>query len=205
MHLIQCDQEDIRPGKIVCIGRNYVDHIAELGNEIPADMVIFSKPGSAISDQLHSHHGKEQLHYEGEICFLVMNGQFGAVAFGLDLTKRQTQARLKEKGLPWERAKAFDGSAVFSNFTHFTQIEKELTLKLFIDNKLRQHGSTAQMMYKPRDIFNELSSFITLEDGDIVMTGTPAGVGTIETGAVFHGVILDNDIEITSGTWEVQS
>lgn len=204
MQFIQCDQESIIPGKIICVGRNYVDHIAELGNEIPAEMVIFTKPNSAISTQLHSHHLGEQLHYEGEICFMVKEGRFGAVAFGLDLTKRQTQALLKGKGLPWERAKAFNGSALFSNFRSFTPSDGEFELKLTINNELRQQGSTAQMIYKPTAIYNEISTFMTLDDGDIVMTGTPAGVGIVETAAIYHGVILYGGVELTSITWEVQ-
>ncbi|MGL5358272.1 MAG: fumarylacetoacetate hydrolase family protein, partial [Shewanella sp.] len=106
----------IYPTKIVCIGRNYVDHIHELGNEIPEDMVVFVKPNSAITTQLHSQHQGEALHYEAELCFLFQGGRFSHVAVGLDLTKRALQNQLKAKGLPWERAKAFDGAALLSPF-----------------------------------------------------------------------------------------
>ena len=94
---ILVNEKAIKPSKIVCVGRNYVDHIRELNNEMPDQMVVFMKPNSAIADELQSTH-EEQLHYEGEICFVVQNQQISAVGFGLDLTKRGLQGRLKAKG-----------------------------------------------------------------------------------------------------------
>ncbi|WP_206485454.1 fumarylacetoacetate hydrolase family protein [Thalassotalea sp. G2M2-11] len=195
----------VTPSKIVCIGRNYVDHIAELGNEIPNEMVVFNKPNSAISTQLFAVH-HEPLHYEAEICFLVNNGQFCAVGFGLDLTKRALQSRLKQKGLPWERAKAFDGSAVFSDFVAIKQsdINEQLQLRLLIDDVERQKGGVQQMMYKPGIILDELSLYTHLDDGDIVMTGTPKGVGQIESGTTFIGMIMLGDQVLVSQTWHVE-
>ena len=111
MKTIQLNNKAITPSKIVCIGRNYVEHIKELDNETPSEPVIFCKPNSAISDEIDLDKNDE-IHYEGEICFVVMNNQLAGVGFGLDLTKREVQSKLKTKGLPWERAKAFDGSAV---------------------------------------------------------------------------------------------
>ena len=204
MKSIICGTKKVTPSKILCVGRNYVEHITELGNEVPENMVVFAKPNSAISDALHSTHLKEKLHYEGEICFMIENGQPTAVGFGLDLTKRETQSALKKKGLPWERAKAFDGAALFSEFVPVTGGNAEITIKLFINEELRQHGSTAQMMYKPADILAELKTFSTLEDGDIIMTGTPAGVGTVETGDLFRGVIFLGDEELVSKSWQAQ-
>ena len=115
MNVVNFEEQSISPSKIICIGRNYVDHIAELGNEVPDEMVVFLKPNSAISSKLQSYH-QEPLHYEAELCFLYQQGHFTAVAIGLDLTKRNLQAKLKTKGLPWERAKSFNGAAVFSDF-----------------------------------------------------------------------------------------
>jgi 2-keto-4-pentenoate hydratase/2-oxohepta-3-ene-1,7-dioic acid hydratase in catechol pathway len=103
MKSIIVDNTQVIPSKIICIGRNYVDHIAELGNEVPDEMVVFIKPNSSIAEQLSSYHD-EPLHYEGELCFVYQLGRFSAVGFGLDLTKRQLQSKLKAKGLPWERA-----------------------------------------------------------------------------------------------------
>ncbi|WP_434928824.1 fumarylacetoacetate hydrolase family protein [Shewanella sp. HL-SH8] len=177
-------QGAVTPSKIVCIGRNYVEHIYELGNDIPDDMVVFLKPNSAISAELISFH-QETIHYEAELCFLVENGRFSAVGIGLDLTKRQLQSQLKSKGLPWERAKAFNGSAILSDFMPISASNQEWCFSLTINDQLAQLGHSQLMMYSPAQIFNELASFITLEDGDVVMTGTPKGVGQVIAGTVF--------------------
>jgi 2-keto-4-pentenoate hydratase/2-oxohepta-3-ene-1,7-dioic acid hydratase in catechol pathway len=202
MKTVILENQHIVPSKIICIGRNYVDHIAELGNEVPNEMVVFNKPNSAISTELNSHH-QEQLHYEGELCFLVKNGEFSAVGFGLDLTKRDLQNKLKAKGLPWERAKGFNGAAVFSEFIAIdaSDINDQLHLELTIDEQVVQSGSVKLMMYKPAEILAELKTYIELNDGDIVMTGTPKGVGIIPKGAHFKGrVFFDNKL-LVSDDW----
>jgi len=202
MKTVIVDNKEICPSKIVCIGRNYVEHIAELGNEIPDDMVVFNKPNSAISTDLLSHH-QEQLHYEGELCFVVNNGKFSAVGFGLDLTKRALQNKLKSKGLPWERAKGFNGAAVFSEFVSISpeDINDTLTLELTIDDSVIQTGGVKLMMYKPDEILAELETYTELNDGDIVMTGTPEGVGAISKGALFRGRVFNNNKELVSVSW----
>jgi len=197
---VQLDNKTITPNKIVCIGRNYVDHIAELGNEVPDEMVIFLKPNSAISEYLSAFH-QEALHYEGELSFIYQQGRFSAVGFGLDLTKRGLQSKLKGKGLPWERAKAFNGSAVFSDFVSIDRIALDLTLSLKIDNELIQAGGIELMMYKPDDILKEIQSFMDLQDGDIIMTGTPKGVGVIKQGANFEARVLQGETELISKNW----
>ena len=182
--------QQVTPSKVVCIGRNYVDHIKELANEIPDEMVVFLKPNSAISATLSAMHNDEALHYEAELSFLYQGGQFTAVALGLDLTKREVQGKLKAKGLPWERAKAFDGSAVFSDFVAIPEEGlSQLNLSLVINDELKQQGGVSLMLVKPAEILKELQSFISLEDGDIVMTGTPKGVGVIATEDSFVGQI----------------
>ena len=201
---------NITPSKVICIGRNYVDHIEELGNEIPDDMVVFIKPNSAISTQLNAFH-QEPLHYEAELCFLYQSSQdqtgksqsgyFTAVAIGLDLTKRTLQASLKAQGLPWERAKAFNGSAVFSDFVAINAIYDNLELSLAIDEHVVQVGGVSLMMYKPEAILAQLHQFITLEDGDIVMTGTPKGVGQIEAGCRFDGKVTIDGKKLVCATW----
>lgn len=200
MNSINFANKEISPSKVVCIGRNYVDHIHELGNEIPDDMVVFNKPNSAISTELHAFH-QEQLHYEGELCFLVKNGEFVAVGFGLDLTKRGLQAKLKAKGLPWERAKAFNGAAVLSDFVAINNIDDTLSLELCINGEVIQAGGVELMMYKPEQILTELATFIDLADGDVVMTGTPKGVGVINAGDVFSAKVLQGDALLLSHTW----
>jgi 2-keto-4-pentenoate hydratase/2-oxohepta-3-ene-1,7-dioic acid hydratase in catechol pathway len=192
--------KQITPSKIVCIGRNYVEHIKELGNEMPDDMVVFLKSNSAISNHLKSFH-QEELHYEGELCFIFNDGRFSAVGFGLDLTKRQLQSKLKSKGLPWERAKSFDGSAVFSSFVEIDNISQSLNFILSINGKKNQVGNISLMMYKPDDILSELETFITLNNGDIVMTGTPKGVGIINKGDQFEADLYDQENKLLSSKW----
>ncbi len=204
MNTVLLNNKRITPSKVVCIGRNYVEHIKELGNDIPDDMVVFIKPNSAISESLIAFH-QEPLHYEAELCFMVLDGKFSAVAIGLDLTKRQLQSQLKHKGLPWERAKAFNGSAVFSKFVAINAIEDSLSLRLTIDDELKQQGDISLMMYKPDEILAQLSTFLTLEDGDIVMTGTPKGVGVIQAGQIFCGQVSSPEGVLISQNWTVIS
>jgi 2-keto-4-pentenoate hydratase/2-oxohepta-3-ene-1,7-dioic acid hydratase in catechol pathway len=189
------------PSKIVCIGRNYVAHIAELGNEIPDAMVVFNKPNSAIDTQLRSTAGGEALHYEGELAFVVSGGQLAAVGFGLDLTRRELQSTLKAKGLPWERAKAFDGAAVFSEFMSLPDNIAALSLQLDINGVTRQSGGVELMMYAPAVILRELQQFMTLEDGDVIMTGTPEGVGVVEPGALFEARVKNGDKLLLEASW----
>jgi 2-keto-4-pentenoate hydratase/2-oxohepta-3-ene-1,7-dioic acid hydratase in catechol pathway len=204
MQTITVNGQCVTPSKIVCVGRNYVAHIEELGNEMPEHMVVFNKPNSAITDILRSQMGGEPLHYEGELCFMVKAGALHAVGFGLDLTKRELQSRLKEKSLPWERAKAFDGAALFSEFVSLPENLASLSLELTVDGAPRQEGGVELMMYPPEAILKELTAFITLEDGDIIMTGTPAGVGGIHTGERFEAQVLAAGRSLLSATWVAQ-
>ena len=203
MKSITFNKQVITPSKIICIGRNYVDHIAELGNEIPDDMVVFFKPNSAISEQLHACH-QEPLHYEAELCFLYQQGRFSAVAIGLDLTKRGLQSQLKAKGLPWERAKAFDGAALFSEFVAIETIDEALSLELTIDGNVTQAGGVSLMMYKPETILAQLQEFVTLEEGDIVMTGTPKGVGQVVAKSCYQGKVLLAENVLVSHDWQAK-
>lgn len=195
-------QQKIYPPKVVCVGRNYVEHIQELGNEMPDNMVLFCKPNSAISNELG--YISEDNHYEGEISFLIMDKKIAGVGFGLDLTKRELQSYLKSKGLPWERAKSFDGAAVFSEFFPFEGDINELAVKLYINNNLVQNGGVSLMIYKPQAILQEIESFMTLQDGDIVMSGTPKGVGKYKKGDKFLGQILYKDEIIIQKEWTVE-
>jgi len=201
MNSIKLASEQVTPSKIVCIGRNYIEHIQELGNEVPDNMVIFIKPNSSISGQLKSTID-EPIHYEGEICFMVKQGKLEAVGFGLDLTKRDLQSRLKDKKLPWERAKAFDGAVCFSEFILLGDMSIEsLSLQLDINGTETQSGGYPLMMYKPQDILQEISSFMTLNDGDIIMTGTPKGVGVINSQDHFNGKILSAGTILINQEW----
>ena len=204
MNSVTVNGEAVIPSKIVCVGRNYVAHIEELGNEMPDDMVVFNKPNSAISPVLSATVDGENLHFEGEIVLLVKGGEFAAVGFGLDLTRRALQSALKNKGLPWERAKAFDGAAVFSEFVPLPANIDQLALQLAINGETRQAGGVEKMIYKPATILRELSKFTTLEDGDLVMTGTPEGVGAIRKGERFEGRIFAGSEELVSAAWIAQ-
>lgn len=203
MKSVRVDGKVLFPSKIVCIGRNYVEHIRELGNEIPAAPVIFIKPNSAIADDIRSG-APGEIHYEGEISFIIRCGQPAAVGFGLDLTKRDLQSKLKAKGLPWERAKAFDGAAVYSGFVSYAGALDDLRLELYINDSLVQQGGCELMMHKPADIVAEVKHFLSFEDGDIVMTGTPAGVGEVRAGDRFEGKILAGDELVTGASWVVR-
>lgn len=190
------------PTKIVCIGRNYVAHIKELGNQVAEQMVIFLKPSSAINNELLSVHGDESLHFETEICFKVKAGNLAEVGVGLDLTKRELQAQLKSKGLPWERAKAFDGSALFSEFVAIEQADiAKLEVSLRINDRLQQQGNVELMLYKPDVILEQINEFMTLNDGDIIMTGTPAGVGKISPGDTFSAQIHVAEQLLVEQSW----
>ncbi len=203
MKTIRYDGVSIKPSKIVCIGRNYADHAKELGNEVPDEMVVFIKPNSAIDRQLYSFH-QEPLHYEAEICLLLEQGKFCGVGFGLDLTKRTLQSQLKAKGLPWEKAKAFNGAAVFSDFVCLDQGYSELRIRLLVNNKLRQEGGVIDMLFPPNIILEQLGEFLCMEDGDIIMTGTPKGVGEVKQGDVFKGEILLANKVLISQSWVAQ-
>lgn len=203
MHSVKFQDSLITPSKVVCIGRNYVDHIQELKNELPTEPVIFIKPNSAISNTLHAG-GDQTIHFEGEIALLVEKNRFIGVGFGLDLTKRDLQNYLKNKGLPWERAKSFDRAAVFSEFFPFDGNTANLRLELTINNQLVQHGGVELMIYKPDFLLAEISKTFTLEYGDIVMTGTPAGAGGFKTDDHFTGRIYSSGTLLLEKSWRAE-
>ncbi len=191
--------ELLTPSKVVCIGRNYVEHIKELGNEIPEDMVVFNKPNSAVTDRLR--YFDRQTRFEGEICFLMMEGKIAGVGFGLDLTHADIQNRLKAKGLPWERAKAFDGSAVLSPFVPFSGEMQQLRMELYVNDMLAQFATYDLMIYKPDVMVEEIKHFMTLEDGDVIMSGTPKGVNTYSVGDRFIGKVFEKDQLLVQVEW----
>jgi len=192
------------PSKVICIGRNYVEHIQELNNEVPTEPVIFIKPNSSISKNLYLHE-TDSIHYEGEISLLIESGNFIGVGFGLDLTKRDVQSTLKKKGLPWERAKAFDNSALFSDFVPITDPISQLRMELVINDKIVQKADVSLMLNKPDSLLNEIKTFLSLEDGDILMTGTPKGVGEINPLDVLKGKVFSGDKLLVEHSWSVKN
>ena len=184
--------------KILCIGRNYADHIAELNNERPAEPVLFLKPDSAIlrnNEPFYLPDFSNDIHHEVEIVLKInkvgknIDAKFAhkyyeEIGIGIDFTARDLQAKLKEKGLPWEKAKAFDGSAPVSSFVNKESLGdlKNLKFNLKINNEIRQSGDTAMMLWNFDEIIAEISRYFTLKTGDLIFTGTPAGVGKVNIG-----------------------
>ncbi len=201
MNTVMLADQPITPSKVVCIGRNYVEHIHELGNEIPSSMVVFNKPNSAITDTLRFV--SPDTRFEGEICFLIQGGKIEGIGFGLDLTKADIQNHLKSKGLPWERAKGFDGSAVLGEFVPFDVPLESLRMTLYINGTLAQEATIDLMIYKPLAMIEEIQSFMALEEGDIIMSGTPKGVATYKIGDEFVGRIYSNDVMLVESRWSV--
>ncbi len=188
--------------KIICIGRNYAKHIEELKNDKPKEPVIFMKPDSAVllkNNPFIIPPFSEDVHYEVEV--LVKINRIGKyidrkfaykyydeIGLGIDFTARDLQRKLKEKGLPWEKAKAFDGSAVIGKFYPKADFDPDnLNFKLFMNDELVQDGNTRNMLWKTEEIIEYVSQFFTLKIGDIIFTGTPAGVGKVKSGDVLLG------------------
>ena len=202
MNTVRVDGKQVAPTKIVCVGRNYAEHVEELKHKMPDQPVIFSKHNSSISTEVRFH-PQDLIHYEGEISFLIRGGNIAAVGFGLDLTKRTLQTQMQQNGLPWDRAKAFDGSAIFTEFVSFDGELRTLVMELSLNGEPRQRGDYDLMLNKPENLIAEISSFMTLQDNDLVMTGTPKGVGPIAKGDVIHGRIFQGGKVLVEESWTV--
>jgi len=197
--------EPIAVGKIVCIGRNYLDHIRELGNPVPEEPVLFIKPATSILPEGGSiripeisndcHHELELAVLIGKKAVRIRPGEamdhVAGYGVAIDLTLRDVQQRLKEKGLPWEIAKGFDTACPLSDFVPASEVADpgNLELRLWVNAEMRQSGNTAQMMRPVAEVISEMSRFFTLEPGDVVLTGTPAGVSAIRSGDKLKGLI----------------
>jgi 5-carboxymethyl-2-hydroxymuconate isomerase len=185
-------------GKILCIARNYVDHIRELGNEVPERPIIFMKPASSVigeGEEIVIPSYSSDCHFEAELALLIGVGGFSIpvakamqhiVGFGvaIDLTLRDVQGELKKKGLPWEIAKGFDTACPLSAFVAASSITDphDLRITLRVNEEPRQDGSTALMIHRIPELLSYISSIFTLLPGDLILTGTPAGVGSIKSG-----------------------
>ena len=190
--------KEITIGKIVCVGRNYAEHAAELGNEVPERPVVFLKPASAViysgGEIIYPPFSKE-MHHETELVLLVgkklkdadtkeSSSAIEAYGVGLDMTLRDVQSELKKKGHPWTIAKGFDTSAVLSDFVlaseHILTLEEEIILK--VNGAVRQREKLGMMLFKPAQVLEYVSSLMTLDAGDLIFTGTPKGVNTVKPG-----------------------
>lgn len=193
--------------KIIAVGRNYVEHAHELGNEVPQDPVIFLKPDTALlkenKDFYYPEFSKE-IHYEVEVVLRICKegkhvapkfapNYFDAVGLGIDFTARDLQSRLKEKGLPWELSKSFDHSAVISSLIPKLELENlnDLPFSLTKNGEVVQEGNTNLMIFSFSELIAYISKYITLRKGDLIYTGTPAGVGSVQIGDLLEGYIME--------------
>ncbi|NLR82998.1 fumarylacetoacetate hydrolase family protein [Chitinophaga eiseniae] len=194
--------------KIICVGRNYADHAKELKNEVPSEPVLFMKPKSALLQNGHPFYYPEftsNLHYECELVLKVSkNGKhiqekfadkyYDQISVGIDFTARDLQDKQKAKGLPWEIAKSFDNSALVGNFIPITpeMDKKDINFCLYKNKALAQAGNTKDLLFSFDFLLAYISRFFTLNIGDLIFTGTPAGVGPAEIGDSFEAFI-END------------
>lgn len=191
--------------KILCIGRNYEEHAKELKNPLPSEPVVFMKPDSSLlrnNDPFYLPDFAQSFHHEVELVFKInrlgknieerfAHRYYSEVALGIDFTARDLQDDLRSKGLPWEKCKAFDGSAVLSQFVPISKYAdiKNLQFKLLVNGETRQTGNSDAMIFNIDQIIAHLSKYFTLKIGDLIYTGTPAGVGEVKLGDRLQGYI----------------
>jgi len=197
--------------KIICIGRNYVAHAQELKNEIPDEPVFFMKPDSSLlrnNDPFYIPDWTKEVHHEIELVIRInrigknidkqfAHRYFDEIGLGIDFTARDIQNKLKEKGLPWEKAKAFDQAAVLSNVfidkNDFADLNN-IVFKLEINEKLVQDGNSKLMIFGFEEIISNVSKYVTLKIGDLIYTGTPAGVGPVKIGDHLEGFLEEKKL-----------
>ena len=196
--------------KIICIGRNYVNHIEELHNERPSEPVIFMKPDSAVLLKQHPFvipEFSQDIHHEIEIIVRInkvgkhidakfAHKYYDEISVGIDFTARDVQEQLKLKGLPWEKAKSFDGSAVIGEFLlkkQFNSLEN-ITFELTNNNKTVQKSNSSNMLWKIDELISFISRYFTLKIGDIIFTGTPEGVAVVKPDDVLEGFLEGNKL-----------
>ncbi len=192
--------------KIICIGRNYSEHAKELGNSVPTEPVIFCKPDSSVlprSNPLYIPEWTNDLHYEVELIIKIdrlgkfiekqfASRYYSSVGLGIDFTARDVQEDLKKKGLPWEKAKSFDGSAVIGkDFISMDDFPDRMNIRFELkkNGTIVQKGNSADMIFDFDSIIENTSKYFTLKIGDLIYTGTPSGVGKVEVGDVLEGYL----------------
>lgn len=196
--------------KIICVGRNYVDHIAELNNERPEEPVLFIKPDTALLSKEFPFvipDFSQDIHYEAEVVVKInkvgkyietkfAHKYYDQLSIGIDFTARDLQRKLKEKGLPWEKAKAFDNSAFVGDFLPKTTVAsmEEISFSLMQNGSVVQQATTAQMIWKIDELIAEISKYFTLKTGDLIFTGTPAGVGKVNPGDLLAGFLGEEKV-----------
>ena len=195
--------------KIICIGRNYADHAKEMKSELPVEPIFFLKPDTAVlkGDILYFPEFTKDLHHEIEVIVKISkmgkhiskehaNKYYEQIGLGIDFTARDVQRKCKEKGLPWEKAKAFDQSAVVSsNFINKEELDlSHLEFSIEINEQIKQTGNTKNMIFTIDELISYISQFITLKVGDLLFTGTPEGVGPVQIGDKISGKMGDQEM-----------
>ena len=196
--------------KLICIGRNYTKHIEELANEKPIDPVVFLKPDTSILPKKHPFFipdFSEDVHHEVEILVKInkvgkhidrkfAHKYYDELGLGIDFTARDLQSQLKQKGLPWEKAKAFDGAAVIGKWVSKTAYENiyDINFRLLKNDEIVQQGNTNLMLWKIDELIEYVSKYFTLKIGDIIFTGTPAGVGKVIANDKLKGYIENTEM-----------
>lgn len=196
--------------KIICVGRNYVAHIEELNNERPAEPVIFTKPDTALLQKnlpFYYPEFSQDIHHEVELVLQVCkqgkyveerfaHKYYDKIALGIDFTARDLQAKAKAKGLPWAIAKGFNGSAPISNFFPIQDFKNvnQLDFSLKVNGEFRQKGDSKLMIWTFDELITYISQFFTLKIGDLIFTGTPAGVGAVQKGDCLEGFIAEQKV-----------
>lgn len=194
--------------KILCIGRNYAKHARELSNPVPTEPVVFLKPDSALlrnNDPFFLPDFAKSFHHEVEIVVRInrvgkcieerfAHRYYDEIGLGIDFTARDLQDDLRKKGLPWEKSKAFDNSAVISKFVKKETLPdiNHLNFRLEVNDEVRQKGNTSDMLFSIDQIIAHVSKYFMLKIGDLIYTGTPAGVGPVKTGDRLKGFIEDD-------------
>ena len=194
--------------KIICIGRNYIDHIKELSNQKPMNPVVFLKPDSSVIAKNQNFiipSFSTEIHHEVELVVKInkvgkhidksfSHKYYDEIGLGIDFTARDIQSNLKEKGHPWEKSKAFDNSCMVGNFLKKEKLEdiSKIEFSLKKNNEIVQSGCSNDMLWKIDELISYVSQYFTLKIGDLIFTGTPSGVSKVESGDILEGYILSN-------------
>jgi len=194
-------------GKVVCVGRNYAEHARELNNPVPTEPILFIKPATSLvplEAPFDIPSGRGAVHFETELAVLIGQplsqadeqtalGAIAGIGVGLDLTLREVQDQLKQKGHPWEKSKAFDGACPVSAFLSPANVTDlaDVQIRLSVNGEVRQDGNSAQMLTPVLKLLAYISQWFTLQPGDLVMTGTPAGVGPVLPGDELRVELVD--------------
>ena len=191
---------------IYCIGKNYESHVKEMKSAVPSEPVLFIKPATALSDFIYPSFS-DNIHYECELVVEISkqgkniseaaaNDYWNKITLGIDFTARDIQDKLKAKGLPWEKCKAFDGSACIGKWIEKSALQNidNIEFELYKNNERVQHGFSAHMIFTINQLIADISKYFTLQHGDVLFTGTPEGVGPVSKGDVLKGILEGNEL-----------